>query len=139
MKWTGPVTGVVAAAVALGVAEVVSIGTGARTAPLVAVGGVVVDSAPKPVKDFAVATFGTHDKTALLIGTTVLLALFAAGVGALAVRRPPLGLIGIGVFGLIGILAAGTRPNTGPDAVLPALIGTVAGGVTLVTLLRPRT
>jgi DMSO/TMAO reductase YedYZ molybdopterin-dependent catalytic subunit len=134
----GPVAGVVAAAVALGVAEVVSIGTGARTAPLVAVGGVVVDSVPKPVKDFAVATFGTHDKTALLIGTTVLLALFAAGIGALAVRRPPLGLIGIGVFGLVGILAAGTRPNTGPDAVLPALIGTVAGGVTLVTLLRPR-
>ena len=28
MKWTGPVTGVVAAAVALGVAEVVSIGAG---------------------------------------------------------------------------------------------------------------
>jgi DMSO/TMAO reductase YedYZ molybdopterin-dependent catalytic subunit len=129
---------VVAAAVALGVAEVVSIATGARTAPLVAVGGVVVDSVPGAVKNFAVAVFGTHDKTALLIGTTVLLALFAAGVGALAVRRPALGMAGIGLFGLIGIAAAMTRPNTGPDAVLPALIGTAAGGATLVALLRPR-
>jgi DMSO/TMAO reductase YedYZ molybdopterin-dependent catalytic subunit len=137
-RWVGPVVGVVAAAVALGVAELVAVFTGARSAPLVAVGGVVVDSVPGPVKNLAVAIFGTHDKTALLVGTTVVLALFAAGVGALAVRRPPLGLAGIGVFGLIGIAAAVTRPNASPVAVLPALFGAAAGAATLVVLLRPR-
>src|SRR2546430_17652993 len=108
-RWVGPAAGVVAAAVALGVAELVAAFTGARTAPLVAVGGVVVDSVPGPVKNFAVATFGTHDKTALLIGTTVLLALFAAGIGAAAVRRPAPGLGGVGVFGPIRLARARTR------------------------------
>jgi len=137
-RWLGPVAGVVAAAVALGVAELVAVFTGARSAPLVAVGGVVVDSVPGPVKNFAVATFGTHDKAALLIGTSVLLALFAAGIGALAQRRPALGLAGIGVFGLIGIIAAMTRAGAGPLSELPALFGAVAGVVTLRALLRPR-
>jgi DMSO/TMAO reductase YedYZ molybdopterin-dependent catalytic subunit len=127
-----------AAAVALGVAEVIAIVAGARSAPLVAVGGVVVDSVPKPVKNFAVATFGTHDKTALLFGTTVLLAAFAALIGALAVRDLRIGLAGIGLFGVIGVLAAATRPNAGPGAVFPSLLGAVAGGGVLMLLLRPR-
>ncbi len=137
-RWVGPVAGIAAAAVALGVAELVAVFAGPRSAPLVAVGGVVVDSVPGPVKNFAVATFGTHDKTALLTGTTVLVALFAALIGALAVRRPALGIAGIGVFGLIGILAAGSRPEAGPVAVLPALFGSAAGAAALVALLRPR-
>jgi len=132
------VAGVVAAAAALGVAELIAVGTGAQSAPLVAVGGVVVDSVPGPVKTFAVAVFGTHDKQALLTGTTIVLALFAAAIGALAVRRPALGLAGIGVFGVVGIAAALTRTGAGPLAVLPALIGAGAGAAVLAALLRPR-
>jgi DMSO/TMAO reductase YedYZ molybdopterin-dependent catalytic subunit len=134
--WVGPVLGLAAAAVALAVAELIAPFTGARSAPLVAVGGVVVDSVPGPVKNFAVATFGTHDKTALLIGTTILLALFAAGIGALAVRDARLGLAGIALFGLIGIVAAATRPNAGAGAVFPSLLGAAAGGATMLGLLR---
>jgi DMSO/TMAO reductase YedYZ molybdopterin-dependent catalytic subunit len=138
-RWTGPVAGVVAAAVALGVAELVAVFTGERSAPLVAVGGVVVDSVPGPVKTFAVSVFGTHDKQALLTGTTIVLALFAAGIGAVAVRRPPLGLVGIGLFGVIGMAAALTRANAGPLAILPALVGAAAGAGVLAALLRERT
>jgi DMSO/TMAO reductase YedYZ molybdopterin-dependent catalytic subunit len=136
--WVGPVLGLAAAAVALAVAELIAPFTGARSAPLVAVGGVVVDSVPGPVKNFAVATFGTHDKTALLTGTAILLALFAAGVGALAVRDIRLGLAGIGLFGVIGIVAAATRPNAGPGAVFPSLLGAAAGAGTMLGLLRWR-
>jgi DMSO/TMAO reductase YedYZ molybdopterin-dependent catalytic subunit len=135
-RWAGPVVGLVAAAVALAVAELVAPFTGARSAPLVAVGGVVIDAVPGPVKNFAVATFGTHDKTALLTGTTILLALFAAGIGALAVRDARLGLAGIGLFGLVGIVAAATRPNAGPGAVFPSLLGAAAGAAVLLGLLR---
>jgi DMSO/TMAO reductase YedYZ molybdopterin-dependent catalytic subunit len=137
-RWLGPVLGVAAAAVALAVAELIAPFSGARSAPLVAVGGVVVDAVPGPVKNFAVATFGTHDKTALLIGTTILLALFAAGIGALAVRDARLGLAGIGLFGLIGVVAAATRPNAGPGAVFPSLLGAAAGAATMLGLLRWR-
>ncbi|GIH12161.1 sulfite oxidase [Rugosimonospora africana] len=137
-RWFGSLAGLASAAVALGVAEVVAVFAGARSAPLVAVGGVVVDSVPKPVKNFAVATFGTHDKAALLIGTTVLLALFAALIGALAVGDLRLGLAGIGVFGIIGIAAAVTRPNSGPGYVFPSLLGAVAGGGAMILLLRQR-
>lgn len=137
-RWFGSLAGLAAAAVALGVAEVVAVFAGARSAPLVAVGGVVVDSVPKSVKNFAVATFGTHDKTALLTGTAVLLALFAALIGALAVRDPRLGLAGIGAFGVIGIAAAISRPESGPGSVFPSLVGAVAGAGTLILLLRAR-
>jgi DMSO/TMAO reductase YedYZ molybdopterin-dependent catalytic subunit len=135
-RWFGSVAGLAAAAVALGVAEVIAVFAGARSAPLVAVGGVVVDSVPKPVKNFAVATFGTHDKTALLTGTTILLAIFAAVIGAAAVRDLRLGLAGIGVFGIIGMAAAVTRPNSGPGSLFPALLGAAAGCGALVLLLR---
>ncbi|HEY2668787.1 MAG TPA: sulfite oxidase [Rugosimonospora sp.] len=137
-RWFGSLAGLAAAAVALGVAEVIAVVAGARSAPLVAVGGVVVDSVPKPVKNFAVATFGTHDKTALLTGTTVLLVVFAAVIGALAVKDLRLGLAGIGVFGIIGMAAAVTRPNAGPGYVFPSLLGAVAGGGAMMLLLRHR-
>jgi hypothetical protein len=42
---------------------------------------------PVPVKEFAIAHFGTHDKQALIAGILVLLAGFAAVTGVLAVRR----------------------------------------------------
>src|SRR5690349_2164587 len=67
-------SGVAAAAAAVGVAELVAVGTGPLSAPLLAVGGVVVDRAPAAVKDLGVAVFGVHDKTALISGTAILLA-----------------------------------------------------------------
>ena len=56
------------------------------SAPLLAVGGVVVDSVPAPVKDFGIAVFGVHDKTALITGTAILLAAYAWMVGVVAMR-----------------------------------------------------
>ena len=115
--------GVGAAAAALGVAELVAAGTGERSSPLVAVGGVVVDHVPAAVKDFGIAVFGVHDKTALLVGTVVLLAAYAYGVGLLARRRWLWAAGGIVLFGLAGAAAAATRPGAGPATVVPSLLG----------------
>jgi DMSO/TMAO reductase YedYZ molybdopterin-dependent catalytic subunit len=128
--------GVAAAAVALGVAELVAVLTGPRSAPLVAVGGVVVDNVPEPVKAQAIRLFGVHDKTALLIGTSVLLVIFAALIGMAAARRPWLGYAGIALFGLVGLAAAVTRHGAGVAAALPAVLGAGAGAATLWLLLR---
>lgn len=98
-KGRAAIAGVVAAAVALGVAELVAVFTGPRSAPLIAVGGVVVDSAPEPAKQFAIALFGVHDKTALLVGTGILLALFAALIGIGANLDRMYGYLGIDQIG----------------------------------------
>ncbi|HEV7707259.1 MAG TPA: molybdopterin-dependent oxidoreductase [Asanoa sp.] len=127
----GALAGVAAAAVALGLAELVAVVTGSRSAPLVAVGGVVVDHVPESLKQFAISMFGVHDKTALLVGTAVLLVAFAAVIGALSVRWLAVGFAGIGVFAAVGVAAALTRPNAGPAAALPALLGAAAAGGTL--------
>jgi DMSO/TMAO reductase YedYZ molybdopterin-dependent catalytic subunit len=127
---------VAAAAVALGVAELVAVLTGPRSAPLVAVGGVVVDNVPEPVKAQAIRLFGVHDKTALLIGTSVLLAIFAVLIGMAAARRNWLGYAGIALFGLVGLVAAVTRHDAGAVAALPAILGAGAGAATLWLLLR---
>jgi DMSO/TMAO reductase YedYZ molybdopterin-dependent catalytic subunit len=115
--------GVAAAAVALGVAEVVAVGTGPLSAPLLAVGGVVVDSVPGAVKNFGVAVFGVHDKTALITGTGVLLAVYAFGLGVLACRSWRWGPAGIALFAAVGVAAAVTRHDAGALAALPTLVG----------------
>ncbi|GAA1601480.1 molybdopterin-dependent oxidoreductase [Actinoplanes couchii] len=115
--------GVVAAGAALGIAEVVAALTGNRSSPLVAVGGVVVDHVPAPVKDFGIAVFGVHDKTALLVGTALLLAGYAFGTGLLARRRWWFAVAGVALFGLVGAVAAVTRPGAGTVAAVPSLVG----------------
>jgi DMSO/TMAO reductase YedYZ molybdopterin-dependent catalytic subunit len=123
--------GIAAAAAAIGTAEVVAALTGPRSSPLVAVGGLVVDTAPEPVKRFGIEVFGRYDKIALLVGTALLLGGFAALLGMVAVRRLTVGLAGIVVFGGIGAAAALTRAGADAADVLPSLIGAAVGGVAL--------
>ncbi|MGC4887712.1 molybdopterin-dependent oxidoreductase [Micromonospora sp. DT227] len=125
------VSGVVAAVVALGVAEPVAVLTGPRSAPLIAVGGLVVDLVPEPLKQFAIDVFGTYDKIALLVGTALLLAGFAALLGLAAARRLVFGLAGIAAFAVLGVVAALTRAGADAFDALPALVGGALGGLTL--------
>src|SRR4051812_17810513 len=93
--WLGALAGLVAAAVALGVAELVAALVGPASSPVVAVGDVVITLTPEPVKAFAIRTFGQSDKLALVVGTLVLLALYAMLIGFLSLRSPGLGTAGI--------------------------------------------
>ncbi|WP_425560318.1 molybdopterin-dependent oxidoreductase [Luedemannella flava] len=137
-KRDGALAGVVAAGVAIGVAELVAVLTGPRTAPLVAVGGWVVDHVPEAGKELAIRWFGTYDKVALLVGTSVLLAAFAAVIGVLAARWRWVGYAGLGLFTAIGVGAALTRHDVGPTAALPSLVGGVVGMFALTWLLAER-
>ncbi len=132
----GAGAGLLAAGTALGVATLTTAFVGADTSPVVAVGGAVIDATPVWLKDFAIRTFGTHDKLALLSGIVVLLAGFAVGVGILAVRRLWLGIVGVVVFGLVGTLTALSRPAARPLDIVPSVLGTVAGVAALVVLAR---
>jgi DMSO/TMAO reductase YedYZ molybdopterin-dependent catalytic subunit len=127
--------GMLAAAVALGIAELVAALIGPAASPVVAVGDVVITLAPEPVKSFAISTFGEQDKLALVVGTLVLVGLAAAGLGLLGLRAPRAAAVGIGLFGLLGAVAAVSRPAGSPLDGLPALVGAGAGMVALRLLL----
>ena len=132
----GAAVGVLTAAVAIGTAQLAAGLTVPQSSPVLAVGQTAIDLTPAPVKNFAISEFGSHDKTVLLGGILVLLALYAARIGVLSVRRLSTGLWGLGLFALIGLLAAFERPGFTPEYVVPTLAGAVAGAFTLTRLAR---
>jgi len=122
--------------VAVGVAQLIAGITGPEGSPVVAVGSLAIDSAPPAVKNFAITAFGSNDKLVLVSGILVVLAIFAAVVGAAAVRRLSRGLAGLGFFAAIGLIAAVTRPGWNAADMLPTLAGAAAGAVALRYLVR---
>jgi DMSO/TMAO reductase YedYZ molybdopterin-dependent catalytic subunit len=130
--------GLASAAVALAVGEVTAALVAARSTPLAAVGGAVIDAVPPWGKNLAIRLFGVHDKLALQIGTAVILAVCAAGLGVLAVRRLWLALAGVAAFGVVGAVAAVTRAGAGPSWVVPSVVGAGAAAVVLWVLVRVR-
>jgi DMSO/TMAO reductase YedYZ molybdopterin-dependent catalytic subunit len=104
---------------------------------VVAVGDAVITLTPEPVKNVAIRTFGENDKVALVVGTLVVVALYALLVGRLSLRSHRLGTAGILLFGAIGAYAAATRPAGGLLDAVPSLVGAGAGIVALNALLVP--
>ena len=125
-----------AAAVAIGAAQLAAGLTVPQGSPVVAVGQAAIDLTPPPVKDFAISAFGTADKTVLLGGILVVLALYAALVGILAVRRLAIGMWGLALFAFIGLVAALTRPDSTAEYIVPTLAGAAAGAFALTRLAR---
>ncbi len=137
---TGALTGLLTAAVALGVAELAASLISASSAPVIAVGETAINLTPIPVKEFAITHFGSHDKEALLTGIVAVLIGFALLIGVAAIRRIGYGLAGLAVFAGLGVTAALRLPGAGLLDVVPTLAGvTVAAGalVALVRLVRP--
>jgi DMSO/TMAO reductase YedYZ molybdopterin-dependent catalytic subunit len=132
----GAVTGLIAAAVALGVAELVASAVSSESSPIIAVGSAFIDLTPRPLKDFAIRTFGENDKNALLIGTGVFLCAFAVAVGLVTLWRRRYGVVGVAIFGVVGVVAALTRPDAGIATALPSLVGAGAGIVALLLMAR---
>lgn len=130
------VTGLLSAAAALGAGQLASAAFGPDASPVIAVGSAAIDLTPPWLKDFAVTVFGSADKLVLLSGIFTILALSAIAVGLLARRRLAYGLAGVAAFGLVGVLAAATRPTAGPLDVLPSMLGAAIGMSVLVFLLR---
>ncbi|MFC8510052.1 molybdopterin-dependent oxidoreductase [Streptomyces sp. NPDC057411] len=121
----------------LAFAALVTVAVRPEAAPVAAVGGVVVDHTPASVKEWAIRTFGESDKTVLQTGVLILLAALAAGLGTLALRSRAAALTGVGGLGLVGALAAVTRPDSESwtDA-LPSLVGAAAAALVLYLLTR---
>lgn len=133
------VAGIVAAGVALGVAELLAGLVGPNSSPVIAIGGAVIDATPRPLKDFAITTFGENDKIALVIGTLALLLVFSIVIGLIAWSRLKLALAGVALFGVLGVAAALTRPAGSLIDGLPSLIGGAAGVAALALIITAMT
>ena len=127
----GAVAGILAGGLALGVAQLIAGLISSGSSPVVAVGQLSIDFTPAGVKNFAISAFGSHDKVVLVGGILVILAIFAAAIGVLAVRRLAYGMTGLGVFILVGLIAALSRPNASGSDALPTLLGGVAAALAL--------
>ena len=127
-------TGVVAALSGAAAGHLVAALTDPATSPVLAVGSTVIDATPTPVKEWAVARFGTADKPILIGSVLAGVLLLAAGAGLLARRR-----FAYGAGALVGLvaLAAGaalTRPAAGPLDVVPSLAAAAVGVAALAWL-----
>jgi len=139
-RWiAGGLAGLLAGAAAVAVSEALAALLTGVTSPLLAVGNRFVILTPQWLKEFAIRTFGSHDKQVLVGSVVLTVALAAILAGVIGVRRPR---VALALFGVLSVLAvagavtdrsatAGTLPR-----LVPALALVVVGVVALLLLLR---
>ncbi|MCQ2001932.1 molybdopterin-dependent oxidoreductase [Arthrobacter zhaoxinii] len=133
-RWAAA-AGLVAAGLGVAAGELLAAIVSPSLSPVSGVGSVVIDAVPGPVKDAAIALFGTADKAALLVGMGLVIALAAVAAGVLELRRPPAGAAVLELFGAAGLAAVLSRQQFSVLAVLPP----VAAAVVAVLVLRALT
>ncbi|MCS3442713.1 molybdopterin-dependent oxidoreductase [Microbacterium phyllosphaerae] len=129
-------SGVISGLVFLATAELFALIFARSASPILAVGGFVIDIVPQPFKEFAIATFGEYDKIALLVGLGLAVVIASAIAGILQLLRPPLGVIALVVAGALSTAAIVTRAGVTALAFLPPVLGTIAGSIIIVLLIR---
>ncbi len=129
--------GAVSAGLALGISELAA-GLFASFPSLIeALGNFVVDTSPRPLKDFAIEVFGTADKLVLLILIVVVTVLIGAVVGMFARRRFGIAIVVFAGFAVIAALAAARDPQVDVGlALVPAGAAALAGLAALQALFR---
>jgi DMSO/TMAO reductase YedYZ molybdopterin-dependent catalytic subunit len=130
------IAGVAAAAVSLGVAQLVGIPFGARADARTAISSVAIDLTPGPIKEWVIQTLGSLDKLFLAVIVLVVIATIAAIAGTLETRLRPLGSAVIAAAGGLGCIAVLSRPGATALDTIPTIVGTVCGVVTLRWLTR---
>ena len=130
--------GVAAAAVALGVAQIVAVAFGPHADSRTAIGSAIIDLTPGPAKEWAIQTFGTSDKLFLTVVILVAIGVIAALTARYETRRRPVGSIAIVCAGALGCVAVLTRAGAAAADVVPTLIGTVCGVLVLRFLVSGR-
>lgn len=123
--------GLLTTILAMALGHVVAALLNPAASPVLVVGATVIDLTPTPVKEWAVAEFGTADKP-LLIGTVVAATLLlAAAAGIVAARWFRSGLVLLMLLvATAGVLAL-TRPFASPVDVVPAIVTALVAGFTL--------
>jgi DMSO/TMAO reductase YedYZ molybdopterin-dependent catalytic subunit len=137
-KWQGPVLGLLATGAGLAAAELVVGLVQGSASPVVPVGQVFIDLVPRPLKNWAIETFGTNDKAVLVLGALVVVLGIGVTVGILAMRGARAAAYALtSVIGLLGSFAVLTRPDPTLAKLLPTIVGTGVS-ITVLWYLAPR-
>lgn len=127
--FVGAVMGILAAAVAVGVATFAAAFVRPQASPVSVAGGAI----PAMLRARLMAHFGAHGQAMLLLGTAGLIAIV---LGLSARRNVSVGVAGIAAFGLLGAFIVVTRPESRASDVIPSAIGGLAGIMALLWLAR---
>src|SRR3954470_5542574 len=114
--------GVLAALAGTGIGHLVAALTEPEASPVLAVGELVIDHTPTPVKNWAIAHFGSHDKTILVGSVLVGVLVLAAFAGLLARRAFRLGAGLLVVLVAIALYAVLSRPVVTATDPLPGAV-----------------
>jgi DMSO/TMAO reductase YedYZ molybdopterin-dependent catalytic subunit len=126
--------GLVSAGVALGAGELIAGVDDGLASPVEAVAGEVINRVPRSVERFAIETFGSNDKIALVVGILAFSAVFGIVLGVLSRRRPRVGALGLAAFAAVGVLASVAGPQASLTAGLPSVIAGLVGVLCLRSL-----
>ncbi|MDH6573761.1 DMSO/TMAO reductase YedYZ molybdopterin-dependent catalytic subunit [Streptomyces sp. SAI-117] len=127
----GALLGLVAGGAGLAVGELIAVATGEASAPVTAAGNWAISITPTWLEQFAIRNFGSNDKTVLLIGVYVTLALAAAVDGVLARTRLTLASILTVAVGVVGAIVAVTRPTAETSWLFPSLLAGLVAALIL--------
>ena len=126
--------GLVSAGAALGAGELIAGIDDGLASPVEAVAGEVINRVPRSVERFAIETFGSNDKLALVIGIVAFSALFGIVLGVVSRRRPRVGALGLAAFAAVGVLASAAGPHVSLTAGLPSVVAGLVGVLCLGSL-----
>ena len=115
------------AAAGAGVGHLVAGFVSPEASPVLAVGSTVIDLTPTPVKEWAVAQFGTADKPILIGSVAIGTLLIAGGIGFVARTRRTLGLALLAALALTSVFAAVLRPTSTSVDIIPGFVTALAG------------
>jgi DMSO/TMAO reductase YedYZ molybdopterin-dependent catalytic subunit len=130
--------GIAAAAVALGVTQLIAVAFGPQADARTAIGSAIIDLTPGPVKEWTIQTFGTADKLFLTVLVLGVIALIAAVTARWETSRVPVGSVAIVVAGIVGCAAVLSRAGATVVDIVPTVIGTLCGVAVLRLLVSGR-
>lgn len=97
------------------------------SSPVLAVGNAAIDASPEVLTEFAKNQFGTYDKSVLLGGMAVVIAVIAASAGLVARRRAKPGVLVVAALGLVGFASVVAAPTFSLLDVIAPLVSLAVG------------
>lgn len=119
--------GIAAAAVSLGVGQLLAVFFSPAADARTAVGTAVINLTPGPVKEWAIQTFGTADKLFLSVMVIVVIAALAAVAAIWERSRIPTGTLAILAGAVAGSVAVLALPGARTFDIIPTLVGAMCG------------